>query len=183
MVSPRPELRLVPPSAIGAEAGPLGLDEAFRRYSPYVATVCLRILGRGSEVEDLVQDVFLAAQRGLGNLRSPEAVKGWLVTVAVRQARKRLRARRVWALFGLDEVPEYAELADPAASPQDRALLAAIYRVLDGLPAAQRIAWTLRYVDGERLEEVASACGCSLATAKRWISSVQATLREALADE
>ncbi len=159
-----------------------GLDALFRRYAPYVARVALRILGRSDEVDDLVQDVFLAAHRGLGRLREPAAVKGWLATVAVRSARRRLRARRLRAFFGLDRPADYAEVADGAASPETRALLARLYRVLDGLPAAERIAWALRHVEGERLDRVALLCGCSLATAKRRVAAAQATLEREVSD-
>ena len=50
-------------------------------------------------------------------------------------------------------------------------MLAAVYRVLDRLPVNQRLAWTLRYVEGEQLERVAELCNCSLATVKRRIKS------------
>jgi RNA polymerase sigma-70 factor (ECF subfamily) len=40
-----------------------------------------------------------------------------------------------------------------------------------------RIAWTLRMVEGLELAEVASACGCSLATAKRRIAAAEVVVR------
>ena len=58
-------------------------------------------------------------------------------------------------------------------SPERRALLARVYQVLDKIAVEQRLAWTLRYVEGEKLERVAEQCGCSLATAKRRIASAQ----------
>jgi RNA polymerase sigma-70 factor (ECF subfamily) len=41
----------------------------------------------------------------------------------------------------------------------------------------QRLAWTLRHIEGERLEDVAARCGCSLATAKRRIAAAHAHLQ------
>jgi RNA polymerase sigma-70 factor (ECF subfamily) len=61
-------------------------------------------------------------------------------------------------------------------------LLARIYRTLDEIAPDSRVAWILRYVEGERLEDVADACGCSLATAKRRIASAQELLMEVLRD-
>jgi RNA polymerase sigma-70 factor (ECF subfamily) len=84
-----------------APAGPLDLEQAFSLYSRYVARLALRLLGRQDEVDDVVQDVFLAAFRGLKKLRAPQAIKGWLATVTVRVARRRLRLRRLWRLCGL----------------------------------------------------------------------------------
>ena len=46
----------------------------------------------------------------------------------------------------------------------------------------QRLAWSLRYVEGEKLEQVAEHCGCSLATAKRRISAAHARIQAELED-
>jgi RNA polymerase sigma-70 factor (ECF subfamily) len=158
---------------------------AFRRYSPYVAAVAIRILGRDDEVDDVVQDVFLAAQRGMLKLRDPRAIKHWLATVTVRTARRRLRLRRARTLLRLsDRSPRsYDDLAAPGASPDERALLSCLYAALDELPVGARLAWTLRHVEGERVDQVARLCGCSLATAKRRIAQAQAALEGMLRDD
>jgi hypothetical protein len=56
------------------------------------------------------------------------------------------------------------------------------HRVLDGMPANQRIAWSLRHIEGEPLENVASLAGCSLATAKRRIAAAAAHIEGAFSD-
>ncbi len=158
-------------------------EDLFRQYAPYVARIGHRLLGRDDEVDDLVQDVFLAAHRGLRKLRQQEAVKGWLATVAVRQARKRLRMRRVRTAlyFDASSTPsDYDNIADSGATPEDRTLLAQIYRQLDRIPVQQRLAWTLRHIEGETLERVAQLCRCSLATAKRRIKAAELTLSREL---
>jgi RNA polymerase sigma-70 factor (ECF subfamily) len=45
------------------------------------------------------------------------------------------------------------------------------------VPTEQRIAWALRHVEGEALEDVARACACSLATVKRRIAAVEEQLQ------
>jgi RNA polymerase sigma-70 factor (ECF subfamily) len=179
VVAPKPSLRLVEPAE---EAPPGDLEDAFRRYSPYVAAIGLRVLGRRDEVDDLVQDVFLVAARGLERLRDARATRAWLATVTIRIARRKLRLRRLRRWLSLDEQLDYQALADDRASPEVRALLARVYRALDELAAEDRIAWTLRFVEGEELERVALMCGCSLATAKRRIARAQATIQQELAD-
>jgi len=156
---------------------PLTLDAAFRAHAGFVASVALRVLGRPSEVDDLVQDVFLSVLPRLGDLREPAALRGWLAVITARLARRQLRSRRMKQWLGFADDHDYAELADTAASPQDRALLGELYRALDRLPAHQRLAWTLRHAKGLELTEVAQACDCSLATVKRWIGAAEAALR------
>jgi RNA polymerase sigma-70 factor (ECF subfamily) len=165
----------------GGEASPL-LEEVYRRYCRYVGAVVLRLGGRRGEVDDLVQEVFVEAARGIRHLREPDAVKGWLATIAVRLVRRRLQVRRVWRLLGLDAEVDYAGLVDPAASPHDKLLLRTVYRVLDELPVPDRLAFTLHTIEGERLEEVARLCGCSLATAKRRIARAQQALADRMGD-
>jgi RNA polymerase sigma-70 factor (ECF subfamily) len=160
----------------------LDLDTLFRRYSSYVAAVAHRLLGRDEEVDDTIQEVFLVAVRSLKSVRDPGAIRGWLARITVRTARQRLRKRRLRAFLGLDAPVVYDSVADSGANGEDRALLARVYRVLDALPASQRIAWSLRYIEGEPLENVAALSGCSLATAKRRIAAAARVIQETFAD-
>ena len=170
-------LRLVGPDETG-----WSLDEVYRRYCRYVAAIVLRLGGRRGEVDDLVQDVFVEATRGLERLREPDAIKGWLATITVRVVRHRLVRRRARRLFGLDVQVDYGELVDPAASPEDRVFIASVYRTLDRLPVEDRLAFTLHNLEGEKLEEVARLCGCSPATAKRRIARAQRHIQERVSD-
>ena len=154
------------------------LDDVYRRYCRYVAAVILRLEGRQAEVDDIVQEVFVEAARGVARLRDAEAVKGWLATITVRVVRHRLRARRLRRFLGLDAHPDYAALIDPSASPLDKLLVRAVYRVLDQLPVDDRLACTLHHIEGEKLEVVARLCRCSCATAKRRIARAQQAIED-----
>ena len=161
---------------------PRSLEDLYRAYGKYVAAIAHRLLGRDDEVDDVVQDVFLDAWKGVASLRDPGALKGWLATVTVRTARRKLRMRRVKMFFNLDEHPEYADVASTEASPEHKVLLARVYAVLDTLPVDQRVAWTLRYVEREQLDDVARLCDVSLATIKRKISAAQAAIEAQLGE-
>ena len=182
MNTSRPNLRLLGAAERPTLALPQSDEELFRRYSPYVARIGLRMLGRESDVDDLIQEVFLAAFRQRHQVRDPLALKGWLATIAVRAARKQLRRRRLRSFVGIDVLSPALELRDTAMSPERRALLARVYAALDRIPVEQRLAWTLRYVEGEKLERVADQCGCSLATAKRRIGAAHARIQAELID-
>ena len=176
-------LRLVPPAPgargpfQGAEAEPLTFEQTYRRYSRYVAAVVLRLDPRVPDLDDVVQDVFLAAAGGLKRLRDPGATRAWLATTTVRLVRRRLRVRRMWRWLGLgpDARPP-APLVDAGTSPVDRLLLAAAYEVLDRLPVADRVAFVLHHIEGETLESAARMCRCSLATVKRRVARAQQAL-------
>lgn len=159
------------------------LDGLYRRYASHVASIGFRLLGRDTEVDDLVQDVFIEAMRGISRVREPEAIKGWLSIVAVRMARKRLRMRRVRGFFGLDDARGYDDVADSAASPEARSFLRQVYAALDRVPIEARLAWTLRVLEERELDEVARLCGCSLATVKRRVADAQARIEREVDDE
>lgn len=168
--SPKVELRLV--------EGPLTHAEVYRRFSPYVASLGYRLLGRDGDVDDLVQDVFLAAVEGLGELREVGALKGWLATLTVRLAGRKLRRRRIAQFFGFDGKEH--DVVAPGATPEERALLGQVYQALDSVDVEARVAWVLRHIEGEGLDQVAKLCGCSLATAKRRISAAQQDIERRL---
>jgi RNA polymerase sigma-70 factor (ECF subfamily) len=173
-VSTSPEGALIEPA--------LDLDGLFRRYAPYVAAIAHRLLGRDEDVDDTIQEVFVAAVRGVHAVRDPAAIRGWLARVTVRVARQRLRKRRARIFLGLDEPVVYDSVVDRSASAEQRTLLARVYKILDSMPANERIAWSLRHIEGEPLESVASMAGCSLATAKRRIAAAAVKIEEALGD-
>ncbi len=180
MNASRSPLRLVE-AAPSAGRAPATFDALFQRYGRYVAAVAVRLLGRDDhEVDDVVQDVFWLASRRMHRLPDLDAARGWLVTATTRLVRRRLRRRRWRALFRA-EMPAHDPPA-PGATPEQRALLVRLYGVLDRLPIELRLAWLLRHVEGEPLEDVARACGCSLATAKRRIMAAQQALQEVLRD-
>jgi RNA polymerase sigma-70 factor (ECF subfamily) len=187
----KPHLRLVPPgetapvlSVEEADAPPVdpkaAVEDAFRRYAPLVASLGLRITALRDDIDDFVQEVFLRATRGIGGLRHAGATKAWLVSITINVARQRLRVRKLRKFVGMDDANEYEELVDPALSPEDKLLLTRMYGALDKMPVNQRLAWSLRHIEGERLETVALMCGCSLATAKRRIVAAQKIISEAV---
>jgi RNA polymerase sigma-70 factor (ECF subfamily) len=177
-----PALRVVqaPPSA----EAPLTFEQIYRRYSRYVAAVVLRLDPGVPDLDDVVQDVFLAAASGLKRIRDQNATKAWLATVAVRMVRRRLRLRRMWRWLGIgDDDRPPASLVDGGSNPVDRLLLAAVYEVLDAMAVDDRVAFVLHHIEGEKLEAVARICRCSLATAKRRIARAQAAINQRVGDD
>ena len=179
----RARLRVVgrpEPDASAAECeaiGPEHFDALYRRYASYVASIAVRLVGRDAELDDLVQDVFIEVLRGLPKLRDPRAFKGWLAQITVRTSTRRLRQRNLRrALHVPETVPDYEALSAPSATPEQRALVAQLYRVLDRLPAKTRVIWVLRHVLDEPLSSVAELAECSQSTVQRRLIDAQAAI-------
>ena len=155
-------------------------DAIFRRHVDTVAGLALHLLRHRSDMEDVVQDTFILALGKLEGLRDGGALRPWLLQIAVSLIRRRLRRRRLLRFVGLNPGEADAPLdalASEALDPEACAELAGLDRALAELPAEARIAWTLRYVEGEALDDIAFACGCSPSTAKRRIAAADARVR------
>jgi RNA polymerase sigma-70 factor, ECF subfamily len=181
-MSPKSHLRVVPPAPELSPGEPVEFDALFARYGGYVARLAARLLGSDdAEIEDVVQDVFWLASRRLKRIADMIQARGWLATVTTRVVRRRLRRRMFRTMFHAS--PRAHEVPAPGASAEERAVIVRLYEVLDGLPTDQRLAWSLRYLEGEPLDAVAAACGCSLATAKRRINVAKNVIDEVFRDE
>jgi len=162
------------------EAGVVSEEEVgdlFKRYSSYVATIGIRLLGRDDELDDLVQEVFIEAYRGLHQLRSPDAVKSWLARITVRRAIRRLRRRRLRSFFSLESLPSDARLADDGANPEEKAEIVSSYRMVERIPVRQRVVWVLKHVEGETLDSIAEICRCSKTTVQRRLRAAERALQ------
>ena len=152
-------------------------DDCFRKFHRLVGTIGLRMLGHRADVDDFVQDVFLEVHKSYHTLRDRSAAKAWIRAIAVRVAIRRLRRRRLKAMIGLDEPIEPGPF--PVDSNQEQAaLVGEVYRVLETVPAKARVVWVLRYVEGEKLEDIAEVAGMGLTTVKRHLAVAMARLHE-----
>lgn len=151
----------------------------FGKYVRYVAKIGGTILGRSDEVDDVVQDVFLAVHHDLHNLRDPECTKAWIATIAVRVSRQRLAERSTRRR--IREIPpfELEALAAPLVSAEQSADLSGMLQVMRALPALYQAAWLLKYVDHQSLERIATLSSCSKSTAQRRIRAAESSMRGA----
>lgn len=168
----RAHLRLVGQDADPLPEARLDLESVYRLHSAYVATVGFRLLGNDAELDDLVQEVFIEANRGLSQLRDPGAVRGWLARICVRRSVRRLRRRRVRQLLLLDDVQD-SLTGGSSLTPEQLSDVRRAYRVLARLPAEERVVWILRHIEGESLDDIARLCDCSKSTVQRRIRSAE----------
>jgi RNA polymerase sigma-70 factor (ECF subfamily) len=153
----------------------------FSRHAPDVMALLTRLLSSTADAEDATQDTFVEALRDLRHLRTPGDFSRWVRRIAVHQAHRRFRKRKLLAVLGFDGTPLDAtldQLADDAVSPELRAELVLVQKALERRPVAERTAWVLRHVEGFELTEIAEALELSLATVKRKLLAAQEALAE-----
>ncbi len=145
----------------------------YDRYSRDVERVLLSIIGPSIDIEDLVQEVFMKALAGIASLEEPSRLRSWLVGISVFSARDWLRrkVRKRWLSFVADYDDDTTARPEPSIETSDA--LRKTYEVLSRMPEEERIVFSLRFVEGLELTEVALACDLSLSTAKRRIGKAE----------
>ena len=162
-----------------ARGDDVALRELFRRHAPWLAGRLRGVLP-AAEVEDVLQETFLAVWRGAGGYQ-PGSAGGWLWGIARRQAALWLRRR------GPDGLP-LAVLAghggqqagDPAEAAVARAELAEAVRALGPAGGTTQEVWRLMYVEDRTVTEVAGLMGVSAGTVKSRAHRVRRLMRAAL---
>ena len=138
-------------------------DELYHRFRRVVAANLYRVLGDRGELEDLVQEVFVIAFRGLANFRHEAQLATWLYRICVNVAfgRMRSRGRRPppIAVADLEQASNQSSATDRPESPE-RALerredQARVYAALEQLPPKKRIVLYLHEIEGRDLTEIA----------------------------
>lgn len=94
-----------------ARCGDTGaFHELVDRHGPRLYGLAVRLVGNSADAEDVVQETFTGAFRGLRAFRGQSSVKTWLTQILVRQAVQHHRSRRRHATVSLDQpaagVPE-----------------------------------------------------------------------------
>ncbi|WP_432513217.1 RNA polymerase sigma factor [Kineococcus sp. SYSU DK001] len=167
----------------------LGDREAFAaivdRHGPALARYAGRLLDDRDQVDDCLQDTFLAAWRGLPGFRGDASLRTWLFTLARHAAFARLRR---WPASGsrpfvpVEEVVD--QLRDLRADPERTSVESALRQALDValrlLPPRQRTAWLLREVEDLSYAEIATVLGTSTAAVRGLLERARTTLSDAL---
>lgn len=138
----------------------------FRDHAAFVAGFLVRLGAARSELDDLVQEIFLVAHRRGGYLPGAARATTWLAEIAVRvlSTARRTKRRR-------PEAPDddaIALLGAPTAGPDERAetaqSLARVQRALDSLPMERRVLFVLFEIEGESCDAIAAGLGIPLKT-------------------
>jgi RNA polymerase sigma-70 factor, ECF subfamily len=172
-----------PDDATLVERAKAGADWArsalFSRHAPEVLALLTRLLASTADAEDATQDTFVEALRDLHHLRTPRDFTHWVRRIAVHQAHRRFRRRKLLAALGFDGTPLDAtldQLVDDGASLELRGELVLVQKALACCSTVERTAWHLRHIEGLELTEIAAALDVSLATVKRKLVTAQQAL-------
>jgi len=155
------------------------LTQCVHHYALSLGRLCMAFVGSSAEAEELVQDTFIAALEAFPNYRGDGSVKSFLYGIARRICAKTLekRGRREGRLHLVRSATAAAELNDSAVTEQRRQR---VHDALNALRPTEREALLLRYEGDLSFRDVAEACRCDEATARKRVSRALARLRDVL---
>ncbi|WP_203924582.1 RNA polymerase sigma factor [Rugosimonospora africana] len=163
-----------------AEGDDTALRELFGRHAPWLAGR-LRAVLPAADVEDVLQETFLAVWRGARGFRLEGSVGGWLWGIARRQAAAWLRRRGpAEVLLPAVEAADGRDPGDPAEAALSAAEVADAVKVLGPEGSAVREVWRLMYVEDRTVAEVAELMGVAEGTVKSRAHRARQLLRAAL---
>ena len=152
----------------------------YREHGRVVLAQVLLVTGERVLAEEIVQDTMLAVWRGAGSFRGESSVRSWVIAIARRQTRDRLRHQRL-------RVVDDAFLADqpgsgpgPEVTALDRAELAEVKGAIRELALPHREVLGLAFGSGLSLPEVAGVLDIPVGTVKSRLAAARTALSRIL---
>jgi RNA polymerase sigma-70 factor (ECF subfamily) len=163
-------------------------EPLIQKYSPRLFATARRYARRESEVEDIVQEIWLKAFQKLATFRGEAPFEHWLMRLAVRTCYDSLRVhqRNREATFSDLSEPEEdwlnSYVAQPSSAAEDsEAARQLVERVLDQLAPAARLIITLLEIEERSVKEISQITGWSVPLVKVRAFRARAQMRKILA--
>jgi RNA polymerase sigma factor (sigma-70 family) len=162
-----------------------GNDAAFseihRRYRTALTAFARRMLnGSGHEADDIVQDAFIRAYRGLLVTDRPMVLRPWLYMIVRNRALDELRTPRRGGCYDDEVVLTAVPDADPAHCVAEREEMRELVAEIGRLPERQRMALVMREFDGRSHAETAHALHTTVPATKSLLIRARSNLGAAL---
>jgi RNA polymerase sigma-70 factor (ECF subfamily) len=166
----------------GAERGLGSVEQCFAAHHEAIYRFVYWMGADPDEAADIVQEVFVRAQRAWGTLRSRSAVRGWLLRIAGNLAKDRWKRRR-----REEHAVEHMgkDLASRSmVSPDDELVQSELQQQVRQAVAGLRPRWReliiLREFEGLSYEEIAQALRCGIGTVRSGLHRARADLQRRL---
>ena len=167
--------------------------ELIRPYERRVYAMALSFLHNEADAEDAAQEAFLKAFRNLASFRSEAKFGTWLTSIALNEARSRIRRRDAIRMESLDEPQEDGEQASPALlrdwkeipseALERKEIRLLLQKAITALPLIYREVFQLRDIEQLSVNEAAAALGISIAAVKVRLHRARMMLQKKLAPE
>ena len=154
-----------------------GANERFeiliREYQSRIFATARKYARRESEIEDIVQEVFIRAYQKLSTYRAEAPFEHWLMRLAVRVCYDFLRSHQKNRESSFTDITDdncsFLEryVSDPHPDAERHAAIRTlIYRILEQLSPRSRQVIVMQELEGKSIKEISSLTGCSISLVK-----------------
>jgi RNA polymerase sigma-70 factor (ECF subfamily) len=147
------------------------------RFQGVVFALCFRMMNHRHDAEDVAQDTFVRALRGIHGFDADRPLRPWLLGIAANRCRTAL-AKRGRRPVPAEAVEEYVDPRPGLSDPDD--LSGELARALERLRPEYRAVFTLFHEQNLAYEEIARSIARPVGTVKTWLHRARAELAEHL---
>jgi RNA polymerase sigma-70 factor (ECF subfamily) len=164
-------------------------DLLVKKYQSKIAKLIGRFIHNAAEVEDVTQEAFIKAYRGLANFRGESAFYTWMYRIAINTAKNHLvsmgrktpdisiDAQEAEQYEGVSYLKEYAT---PESLTLADEVKQTVFESIEKLPMELKTAITLRELEGLSYEEIAQVMDCPIGTVRSRIFRAREAIDESL---
>ncbi len=184
------EVRRVPDEerliACAAGGDTIAFRQIYERHRSDVARLVYRMVGPRSDLEDVIQEVFVQVYRSLKDFRGQSKFSTWLHRVTVNVVLMHRRAARSRPMFSEEPPPDAATRSLDIAPDEDverRERMRALGRLLDRLADKKRVVFVLHELEGIAPDEIARIVGAPVLTVRTRLFYARRDIEAMLAEE
>ena len=167
--------------------------DLIRPYERSVYVMALSYMKNETEAEDVAQDAFIRAFRKLSSFRAESKFSTWVMSIAINEARTRLRRQALVRMEPLEQGPDEASGISPAllrdwreipsAALEREEIRSLIERAVEQLPEIYRQVFLLRDVEELTISEAAETLDISIPSVKVRLHRARLMLQKQLAPQ
>jgi RNA polymerase sigma-70 factor (ECF subfamily) len=167
--------------------------ELIRPYERRVYAMALSFLRNEADAEDATQEAFLKAFRNLASFRGDAKFGTWLVSIALNEARSRIRRRDAIKMESLDGPEDEeghvspAQLTDwkeiPSEALERKEVRHLLHKAVTSLPSIYREVFQMRDIEQMSVNEAAAALGITISSVKVRLHRARMMLQKHLAPQ
>ena len=169
------------------KSGETAFENIIEQYTADVAALANRLLGWPGDVEDLTQDVFLAAFVGMKKFRHDCSIKTWLFTITINKCRSYRHKRKLKLRLRTIPIPtngigmKLPPVETTDTQTVDNETFEQVRHAVAALPAKYREAVVLRYLQELPTDQISRILGISVNTLQVRLSRARERLKHDLA--
>lgn len=171
----------------------LAFRELVSNYQRKVFLTCMGFLHNREDAEDITQDVFIEVYRSVNNFRGESKLSTWIYRIAVTRSLNFIRdnkKRKWYNQFEISSKEKSMEVNskqsvntdNPEFFIENSQRAALLYKIINGLPQNQKIAFTLSKYDDLSYQEIADIMNQSLSSVESLIHRAKLNLQKKLFD-